>query len=1090
MFKKLKDKIAEEVKSSPQRIQQLTQSVTEKIHTATSDDSFFSIGEDDAPSSNATPEPGFSNVYLSNYSTPQSTRVRKNSNSSVASDMSFLPRYESATNLYHLQSDLDVSASEVEDNVSTSSQLGHLTKEQIYAAFQKAQMRYHKYRGRYTDIANHYRELERENGKMKSVLVETQDTALRRVAELREQCSLEQKAKAHLENALRIEIDEKQYKIDTLKTKIDLLQNKHSEELLVNVEEINLETLTKDLKDARSEIENLNERLQESKANAIIFNSKESDLKNKIRELEELNRQKTIENADVLERERENNLIIAQTKMELHTEIQNRDLEIENLKHDVEILKTDLEQYENKNKSTKLENLQSQNTKLIEKIESLSQKCKSYESELLKLEQVKIENEEKMKEMEEKHFKDIETHRESTKQHLLNLEAKIREKVEDEFKIKEEELEASFEEKLRQLAANTNNFQEIQVMLLQKEDDVKDLSAKVNEVNVSLQNQKDKYQELETNHLELINENRENMNRLKEVEVKAKLEEELRSKLDDLQHKYLRLEIELGDVKTLNAQLEVENVDLKTQISELIVDRDKERVHFTELEERVRKLTESNDKLREDNDELVKTKLTLQKKLKDQKTKFHSEIQGLNTEILAFKEENVLIQSHIDEYNEKLNEYEASSTQKSVQLDELVQQNEHMQQTLQNKIVQLSEKEHELVSANQEVQRLITENDNLRDQLRLVDCGYQEKIITLEQYEAEYKSERIKFVEENAQLITSNEHLQTQISNLKAIENEHAKLGKENRELEEQVVGYKSKLGELQNNYELLRKEMDTLSRINSDLEKKSDENNERYTKQEEVHQQTLENYNRSIEEVTKLEHCNNNLTKDNETLMKDIDELKHKLENFTELQQSDENLEAKNKKLITRLATYEEKIEGYEKDNYQLQNQVRELEHQYTELGHERQLLQDEIQELKISPLNANNNSTDDDTVGTLRTEHEKEINHLNEKIVQYKSLDLTNRTSIQFYENELQKLKNKNEKLNRKLDETLVTLNHCTELTTSTETEYLRNVLYNYMLGKEGLVLARVIAAVCKFDDSQTEAILQREQQKQTLLGQLGFR
>lgn len=46
MFKKLKDKIAEEVKSSPQRIQQFTQSVTEKIQNATSEENFFSIGDD------------------------------------------------------------------------------------------------------------------------------------------------------------------------------------------------------------------------------------------------------------------------------------------------------------------------------------------------------------------------------------------------------------------------------------------------------------------------------------------------------------------------------------------------------------------------------------------------------------------------------------------------------------------------------------------------------------------------------------------------------------------------------------------------------------------------------------------------------------------------------------------------------------------------------------------------------------------------------------------------------------------------------------------------------------------------------------
>lgn len=58
----------------------------------------------------------------------------------------------------------------MEDNASTSSsQLGHLTKEQIHSAFQKAQKQYHKYRGRYVDLARHYKELERDNVKMKVI---------------------------------------------------------------------------------------------------------------------------------------------------------------------------------------------------------------------------------------------------------------------------------------------------------------------------------------------------------------------------------------------------------------------------------------------------------------------------------------------------------------------------------------------------------------------------------------------------------------------------------------------------------------------------------------------------------------------------------------------------------------------------------------------------------------------------------------------------------------------------------------------------------------------------------------------------------
>jgi 1-pyrroline-5-carboxylate dehydrogenase len=54
--------------------------------------------------------------------------------------------------------------------------------------------------------------------------VESQDKALRRIAELKEQCQLEQKAKAHLEDALRNDLEEKDHLINTLNTKIELLK--------------------------------------------------------------------------------------------------------------------------------------------------------------------------------------------------------------------------------------------------------------------------------------------------------------------------------------------------------------------------------------------------------------------------------------------------------------------------------------------------------------------------------------------------------------------------------------------------------------------------------------------------------------------------------------------------------------------------------------------------------------------------------------------------------------------------------------------------------------------------------------------------
>lgn len=63
------------------------------------------------------------------------------------------------------------------------------------------------------------------------------------------------------------------------------------------------------------------------------------------------------------------------------------------------------------------------------------------------------------------------------------------------------------------------------------------------------------------------------------------------------------------------------------------------------------------------------------------------------------------------------------------------------------------------------------------------------------------------------------------------------------------------------------------------------------------------------------------------------------------------------------------------------------------------------------------------------------------------------------------------------------LVKLRHET-LEDSTEIEYLRNILYEYMMGKETMVLAKVIAAVVKFDQEQTAKILKKEEDKLTLV------
>ncbi|KAJ1529527.1 hypothetical protein ONE63_006300 [Megalurothrips usitatus] len=250
MFKKLKDKLTEEVKIPSQKftqsMQQLAQAVVSPgsnnnsaAFDTASNDNFSIDGDfDDTPQASPVKSPsseggvayrggqatplrnsfdgaGFTHVDLQqDTSTPKMPASLRSSVSSLASDSSFMfPVLESSGPTYNFQSDLE-SCSEASESVGPN-----INKEQLLVAYQKIQQKYHKYKGRYSDLARHYRDLERDNKNAKHILTDCQDKALRRMAELKEQCNLEKQAKAHLEEALRSDLEEKDHLIHTLKTK-------------------------------------------------------------------------------------------------------------------------------------------------------------------------------------------------------------------------------------------------------------------------------------------------------------------------------------------------------------------------------------------------------------------------------------------------------------------------------------------------------------------------------------------------------------------------------------------------------------------------------------------------------------------------------------------------------------------------------------------------------------------------------------------------------------------------------------------------------------------------------------------------------
>lgn len=198
--------------------------------------------------------------------------------------------------------------------------------------------------------------------------METQDKALRRISELREQCSLEQQAKAHLEAALRMEMDEQQCIIETLKTKLSL-HGENPDKIVENGTE-NLITLN-DVKEGQQSISDNNsanlinvvDHVDESsysmeKENQTIAGAsiKINDSKDKIKTLEaQVNtlkkqivdeKNKSAEISRLLEssqkqvrelivREEENTILLAQNKQIIHSELENKEKEMKSLKSDV-----------------------------------------------------------------------------------------------------------------------------------------------------------------------------------------------------------------------------------------------------------------------------------------------------------------------------------------------------------------------------------------------------------------------------------------------------------------------------------------------------------------------------------------------------------------------------------------------------------------------------------------------------------------------------------------------------------------------------------------------------------------------------------
>ncbi|KAI4454697.1 golgin [Holotrichia oblita] len=768
---------------------------------------------------------------------------------------------------------------------------------------------------------------------------------------------------------------------------------------------------------------------------------------------------------------------------------------------------------------------------IIDKLKSEKQEL---ESKLIQFDEIQIELNGKLEKQENYYKETIDKIRDDAKQSLLTLETKIKEKLGSEFDEKESKIKQEFEAKLeklyrilKMLKRSRKDYSVLEKDCGSRKDTIDSLEGDIQSIRdemAKLYEERNKSLDEIITLRGMIKEKDEEMLRkiseydvlkkefglLQEVSIKQQNENcQFQDAKRDLEKEISQLNEEVKACHKIRENLVLEtNAKLQENLNKVkeshlqeISKLNKELKHFKQdLNKAIENLTQTNEEkacLEQENENLQGYNLKLENTIKDmqgkledtnkEKISVETALNLMRIEVNDLKQyetqyKNVLDENHnlkgeiskIEELRLKLNDLESIDKEFKI----ISNENKRLKQDLfdskvsNEKLKDVESENLKLIDNITELQARINstlvENQNLKGELtryQQIETRYNEINREIPELQAKFR----QIQEENAELLERNRQL---TGDYKQILHENERSSNEIAELKlrfEQVENDRNKFDDIERNYQ---GEIDGLKH----------ELNEHKTE-----------LNRIQSEKFSLEKLQSSTLESNEN---QTSSLKNKIKQLQDEKSDYESLFNEYKQMKTDVNNVTQLYDKCLKEKKDIEAQLHELERHYNEMLHEKQLLKDEIQELKISPLNFADKPQKLDDLNSLKhnineENYAKEIESLREKLEQYKSIDKANRTSIEFYENELQKLKVKNEKLTRKLDDTLVTLpvlsggNDFGD--SNAKLEYLRNILFNYMIGRESLVLAKVITAVCKFDKDQTELIMQKEQQRQTLIGQL---
>lgn len=577
--------------------------------------------------------------------------------------------------------------------------------------------------------------MEKDNAKSRSVLVETQDKALRRISELREQCQLEQQAKAHLESALRLEIDDLQCMNQTLHTKLDLRAEDSDRINGSSSKEQSLINLSSDL-DISSEQNDLIAKLEQELKELQLKYTQEST-KNQINEQSVIDvtiqLEKSLEEIKELKkREEENTIMIAENKMMIHCELDNKESEVKSLRE-------------------KITGMEKTEIALLQELNGIKDSLAKKESELGAISSDKLKLEDRLKEVfEEKKTVNIELR--EMKDKIEKVNSKFKTLSEDKTSLQSQNELLNIEikrckdemnELQRQKTSLNEEIKSIKIVAESSESEViRSLHESIKSQEAQLENRisdatkalnktiEDKSSEIAQCRAKIESLKNERRDHEKTLEREIREKNELKTQVENILKEIAKLEFQLSDVRTSHSSINVEKQKLEEKIEKIQRQHNEAKSKMLkELEAKLQKVQCENSQLAEKNCLLEESSRRTSDDFKKLQSN-HSVSQDLREENNRLLESSRVLEEKIKTLNDQLTQCSGDHAKLYDEKEQLDHQYRSLQDDNETKekeklclIEDVNSLQQELNSVKAKVVQLESEKSNLTeccDNLRVV----------------------------------------------------------------------------------------------------------------------------------------------------------------------------------------------------------------------------------------------------------------------------------------------------------------------------------------------------------------------------------